>query len=139
MKRGLPFAALATALLLGGAAQATVSVIGDGPARTCFQLATFSRPDESALKVCKDALDSDLSKRDRAATFINRGVIEMGLDRMQAAQDDFNKSIDMMPDMGEGYLIRGAAFIGLMRYTKTHTNNNKNLKLGVSRPEIGYY
>ncbi len=139
MKRGLPFAALATALLLGGAAQATVSVIGDGPARTCFQLATFSRPDESALKVCKDALDSDLSKRDRAATFINRGVIEMGLDRMQAAQDDFNRGIAMMPDMGEGYLNRGAAFIGQKRFSEALADIDMGLRLGVSRPEIGYY
>lgn len=131
--------ALAAALVLGCAAHATVSVIGDGPARTCFQLATYEKADEASLKVCKDALDSDLSKRDRAATFINRGVIEMGLDRMQAAQDDFNKGIEMMPLMGEGYLNRGAAFIAQKRFSEALEDLNKGLALGVSRPEIGYY
>ncbi len=125
--------------LAGGAAQATVSVMGDGPARECFQLATYSRPDESALKICKDALGSDLSKRDRAATLINRGVIEMELDRMQSAQDDFNKGIAMMPDLGEGYLNRGAAFIGQKQFSEALEDLNKGLALGVSRPEIGYY
>jgi tetratricopeptide (TPR) repeat protein len=139
MKRGIFLAALAAALLAGGTAQATVSVIGDGPARVCFQLATYSTADASALKVCKDALESDLSKRDRAATLINRGVIEMELDLMQAAQDDFNKGIAMMPEMGEGYLNRGAAFIGQKRFSEALEDINKGLTLGVSRPEIGYY
>ncbi len=139
MKKGILPAALTAAVLAGSAAQATVSVVGDGPARVCFQLATYSHADESALKVCKDALDSDLSKRDRAATLINRGVIEMGLDRMQSAQDDFNKGIAMMPEMGEGYLNRGAAFIGQKRFAEALEDINTGLKLGVSRPEIGYY
>jgi len=137
--RGAFLPVLAAALLLGSAAHATVSVIGDGPARICFQLATYEKADETALKVCKDALDGDLSKRDRAATLINRGVIEMGLGRMQAAQDDFDKGIAMMPEMGEGYLNRGAAFIGQKRFTEALEDLNKGLALGVSRPEIGYY
>lgn len=140
MARVLFVAAFTAAVLLPGAAQATVSVLGNGPARVCFQLATYSKPDLDALKVCKEALDSgDLSKRDRAATHINRGVIEMQLERMQAAQDDFNKGIAMMPDMGEGYLNRGVAFIGQKRFSEALEDLNKGLALGVSRPEIGYY
>lgn len=138
MRKGTFLAALAAALL-AGAAHGTVSVVGNGPATVCFQLATYSHPSSDALKVCKDALDSDLSKRDRAATLINRGVIEMGLDLMQAAQNDFNKGISMMPEMGEGYLNRGAAFIGQKRFSEALEDINMGLKLGVSRPEIGYY
>ena len=58
---------------------------------------------------------------------------------MQAAQDDFNKGIVMMPEMGEGYLNRGAAFIGQKRFSEALEDLNKGLALGVSRPEIGYY
>jgi len=139
MKTRVLLVAFAATLLAGGGANAAVSVMGNGPARVCFQLATYSRPDADAVKVCKDALDGDLSKRDRAATLINRGVIEMALERMQAAQDDFNKGISMMPEMGEGYLNRGVAFIGQKRFSEALVDLNKGLQLGVSRPEIGYY
>jgi tetratricopeptide (TPR) repeat protein len=140
MKNGLLAAVATAAVLLGGGAQATVAVIGDGQAKVCFRLATYAKPEESALKICREALaQDDLSKRDRAATFVNRGVIEMGLKRMAEAQDDFNKGIALMPDLGEGYLNRGAAFIGQGRFAEALADLDTGLKLGVSRPEIGYY
>ena len=56
-----------------------------------------------------------------------------------SASGKTESGVRLMPDMGEGYLNRGAAFIGQKRFSEALTDIDRGLKLGVSRPEIGYY
>lgn len=128
-----------TALLCGGA-DAAVEVLGDGPARLCFLAANAGRYTPDEIDTCTAALaTTDLSPRDRAATLINRGVIQLGRRDYDAAIADFNRGIEARPQLGEGYLNRGATYIALNRFQEALADINKGMTLGISAPHIGYY
>lgn len=120
-------------------AQAAVSVFGDGSARQCYVAAETGRITHDAIVVCNEALDGSLSVSDRAATFVNRGVIELAQMRINAAQDDFNAGLRINPDLAEGYVDRGATLIGQKRYADAIKDINKGLALGAKLPQVAYY
>ena len=70
--------ALAAALAAGGAARASVTVIGGGLAETCSRAALSGKVDARLEESCTEALEKEmLSARDRAGTLVNRGVLKM--------------------------------------------------------------
>jgi tetratricopeptide (TPR) repeat protein len=86
------------------------------------------------------ALDSELlSLRDRAGTYVNRGVLKLRRKEFSSAQFDFNRAIETKPDLGEAYVNRGAASVGSRRFADGLTDLNKALDLGVEEPEKAYY
>ena len=56
-----------------------------------------------------------------------------------AAVLDFNQAVRIKPDMGEGYVNRGAAAIGQHRYPEGLADLNKGIELGVDEPAKAYY
>ena len=86
--------AAASALILGaGSAKASVTVIGGGLAEACSKaaLAGVSAPRAEAL--CSQALSEEmLSPRDKAGTFVNRGIMKMRRGEMAPALADFTSS-----------------------------------------------
>ena len=139
------FASFAFAALLSGSAlisssaRGAVEVLGDGPARMCFLAANGQGFAANGVDVCTRALGTELSRDDRAATFINRGVVELNARTYDAAIADFNAGIEVRPDLGEGYLNRGATYIALNRFREALDDIDKGLTLGISKPHIGYY
>lgn len=131
---------LAALALCGGSAQAAVSVIGGGMAEACAKAAIAGETEIKFEKVCSDALDSEvLSPRDRAGTFINRGVLKLRRGRFQPAEADFNAAVKLKPDMGEAYVNRGAAVLGQKRFADSVPDFNKSLELGLEEPAKAYY
>jgi len=122
-----------------GSAQAAVTVIGSGPAEMCYQGAENGGDPNLYISYCTQALGSLLTTRDRAATFVNRGVLKLSLAESNAALDDFNAGLAIDDSLGEGYVDRGAALIGLKRYDDAIKDIDKGLTLGAKRPEIAYY
>src|SRR5689334_1748816 len=89
MKRALLAGAVIAASLFTSAAIAAdtgvgpIVVYGRGPAQDCYVAATADRHSRGAISVCSLALNHDfLTREDRTATFVNRGVLFMrrGLD-----------------------------------------------------------
>jgi tetratricopeptide (TPR) repeat protein len=135
--------ALAAGLgLLGfaGASQAAVTVLGGGMARACSLAALGG---ESAAKfedMCTQALEGEvLGLRDRAGTYVNRGVLKLRRKDFGGAQFDFDRAIETKPDLGEAYVNRGAAAVGARRYSDGLADINKAIELGVDEPEKAYY
>jgi tetratricopeptide (TPR) repeat protein len=124
-----------------GTAQAavSVSVFGDGSARLCYEAAEAGRITHESIVICNDALDGSLSRADRAATYVNRGVIELAQMRINAAQDDFNAGLNIDPNLAEAYVDRGATLIGQKRYADAVKDINKGLALGAKLPEVAYF
>ncbi len=95
------------------AAAQSVTVFGAvEEARTCMsgaELAANMRIGSRAdVEACDSALmNAKLSRRDRAATYCNRGVIKTAMERHQDAYEDYNKAIELMPDLPEPYVGRG--------------------------------
>jgi tetratricopeptide (TPR) repeat protein len=131
------------ALIVAGAAQAQppgTTVTGGGLSRACSEAA---RTGESAFRferICTSALETErLIAHDRAVTFVNRGIIRLRRTNYDQAISDFNIALRYKPEFAEAYVNRGAANIGIHRFTESVADINRALSLGVQRPEKAYY
>jgi hypothetical protein len=78
LKTTLWAAAFATAIGCAGTAGASTLVIGGGAAKDCAQAAINGRKDDASVTTCTLALETEtLNFRDRARTYVNRGVLQM--------------------------------------------------------------
>ncbi len=132
-------AALA-ALVIAGPTRASVTVIGGGQAEACSRAALAGKSELRFETPCTKSLEEEqLSPRDRAGTFVNRGVLRMRRSNWQAATKDFNQAVHIKPDLAEAYINRGAASIGEHRYADGLTDLNKGIALGSEEPAKAYY
>lgn len=122
-----------------GGAQAAVTVFGAGPAQLCYEGADSGTSPFEYIAYCNDALAGVLARNDRAATYINRGVLELLMMKINAAQDDFNAGLAINDTLGEAYVDRGATLIAQKRYAEAVTDIDKGLSLGTKQPEIAYF
>ena len=74
---------------------------------------------------------------DRAATFVNRGVIRLGIHQNEQAFADINSGVSIAPELGDAYVDRGAALIALGKYDEALEDLNKGIALGPHRPREG--
>ncbi len=141
MTRNAALASVCLATLLCAApAQAAVVVIGAGWAYDCYITAKTNVDLDKGLIACNTALQQEnLTNRERAGTMVNRGVIEMGLHRPDAAMADYNNGIAIQPDLGDAYVDRGAALINAKRYDEALIDINKGIGFGVTYPHLGYF
>jgi tetratricopeptide (TPR) repeat protein len=132
----------AGAALAGWAAQsqAAVTVLGGGMARQCSAAALSGVSDSKSEDVCTMALESELlNLRDRAGTYVNRGVLKLRRKEFASAMWDFNRAIETKSDLGEAYVNRGAAQVGSKRYADGLADINKAIEMGVEEPEKAYF
>jgi tetratricopeptide (TPR) repeat protein len=128
------------AALVASEAEGAVTVIGGGLAEDCSKAALRGRSDNTSIQICNLALDTEaLNSRDKAGTYVNRGVMRMRRRSFDQAQADFNQAIRISPKMGEGYVNRGAVMIAQKRFSDGLVDINKGLELGVNEPEKAYY
>lgn len=136
----LALLAAGASLIATPAGAQAVTVLGGGMARICSDAALSGEADARFEAACTEALSIELlGPRDRAGTFVNRGVLKLRRKAFEAARSDFDAAIDTKPDMGEAYVNRGAAAVGARRYADGLADINKALALGVQEPEKAYY
>lgn len=136
----LSIAAMVALLMSASGAQAAVMVVGDGPERACYLSAKSGTTVAEALNACNDALTNrDLILHDRAATYVNRGVIRINLKRIDEALSDINTAIRILPDLGDAYVNRGVAYIARKDFTTALDDINKGLSLNPSDPAVAYF
>lgn len=127
-------------LAVAGSSQAAVTVIGGGLAQACSKAAIGGEDDPKFQELCTMALETEfLNARDRAGTYVNRGVLKLRKAAYPDASRDFNMALRIKPDLGEAYVNRGAASIGQKRYAESLSDINKGLELGVDEPAKAYY
>ena len=121
-------------------AQAAVSVFGaSGTAKLCYDGAESGSDPGAYLFYCDQALNTSMSPHDRAATFINRGVLRLVLREVNFALADFDAGLAIDGSIGEGYVDRGASLIEKRQYAAAIRDINKGLSLGAHRPGLAYY
>ena len=128
-------------LLAFGSAQANaVTVLGGGMAKQCSDAALAGESDVRFEETCTLALQTELlGMRDRAGTYVNRGVLKLRRKEFKSAEFDFNRAIETKPDLGEAYVNRGAAYVGSKRHAEGLADLNKALELGIEEPEKAYF
>ncbi len=138
---------LLTALAFGtavasmtGMAEAAVTVLGNGVAHSCYQYAEFGGNAPDGIVACSFALEQTaLPARDRAATYINRGILKSRSDDPNGALADYNEGLSINDTLGEGFVDRGAVMIVLQRYQDALADIDKGIALGANKPQIAYY
>jgi tetratricopeptide (TPR) repeat protein len=128
-------------VIAAGAAQAqVVMTVGSGLAHDCFVHAKTGNQQRDGVVICNQALDRDvLTKKDRAGTFDNRGVILDLLGRTEEAAADFNMAIALDPTLGDPYVNLGAMLIKKGQHEEALAQINKGIDLGMAFAHIGYY
>jgi tetratricopeptide (TPR) repeat protein len=121
-------------------AQAAVTVLGNGVAQSCYEVAEFGGNPIDGISACTFALEqTTLSVKDRAATFINRGILRARKSDTDGALADYNRGLAMDAALGEGFVDRGAIMIVLRRYDDAVADIDKGIALGSNRLQIAYY
>lgn len=125
----------------GATAQAQVIVtLGSGHAHDCFIHAKTGEQPRQGLAVCNTALAYDaLDRKNRAGTYDNRGVVLNIMSRTEEARADFNKAIELDPDLGDAYVNLGAMLIKQGRHEEALVQINTGIDLGMAFLHIGYY
>ena len=117
-----------------------VTVLGDSKAAQCSRAALWGRDDDKTLAICDLAIEQEaLDQMRRAATFVNRGIIHMRRREWQEAHSDFDEALKRKPELGEGYVNRGALLIGTKRFAEGLADTNRGIELGIEEPEKAYY
>lgn len=131
-------AALTASALTASAANAGAIVVGgNGMAHVCYTTAAYNGTDES---ICTDALQQEaLSVRDRASTYVNRGVILSRRGQEANALADYDHAIATDATLAQAYVDRSGALIALKNYAEAVASASKGLSLGAAQPEVAYY
>ncbi|HWD28966.1 MAG TPA: hypothetical protein VG387_17465 [Rhizomicrobium sp.] len=132
-------AACGALLFAATGSQAAISVIGGGPAEMCYQAADSGQSPFEFIAYCDQALAGTLSEQDRAATYINRGVLKLAMNMPDRAANDFVDGLKINDKLGEGYVDLGATQISHKRFAEAIANINKGLTLGTKQPQVAYY
>lgn len=137
----VPILIVSACLLAASAAQAqTVISLGSGRAHDCFVHAKAGILLEEGATVCGQALQLEiLTKKDRAGTYDNRGVLLDMLGRTEEAASDFHTAIALNPGLGDAYVNLGSMLIKKGDHQAALEQINTGLELGMSYPHIGYY
>ena len=122
-----------------------VTVMGSGSdARECsFAAETASKFKSSVrnkLKHCTIALkDLRIKRRDKAATYINRGILQMVLEHYQDALSDYQIAIELMPELPEAYVGRGNFYFIENEYVRAIADYSKALELDLSKDYLAHF
>lgn len=148
MHAGLKSAAAAATcaglIALAGSALADTTVIGNGFAADCSRSAKAVSgnvpPDAEAMRQCDLAIEDEvLAPHELAATHVNRGVLYLAQQAYAKAKLDFDAAVRIEPGLGEAYVNRGAALIGLGKNREGIAEIDKGLSLNPTEPEKAYF
>jgi tetratricopeptide (TPR) repeat protein len=117
------------------------AVIGNGYALGCFEAATRRRPLREALRLCDKALlDKGLPASERAATLVNRGIIKMQAQKLDAALADYDAAIRLAPDNAEAWINKGIALVHIgSRDDEAVALITEGIARGPKQPAVAYY
>jgi tetratricopeptide (TPR) repeat protein len=108
MKSLILAAGVATLVLPLGAATAAVYTVGGALSESCYQ-AALSRDSRSfTIDGCTRAINEEgLLAPDRAATYVNRGILQMVGGHGRAADVDFDQALAIDASLSDAYLNKG--------------------------------
>ncbi|MFK8030679.1 MAG: tetratricopeptide repeat protein [Gammaproteobacteria bacterium] len=124
-------------------AQSAVVVGDEGFSRECFQRAelavSFNAADSDDVEVCSKALDSiHLSRTTRAATFVNRGILQLASGEYEAARASYDAALLLVDDQGETHVNIANMYVHQKRYDDAITEYSKGLKMMKRRQHVAF-
>ena len=133
-------AALLMAAVFQIPAQAQIFVNGDGAPYSCYMSAKNGNPGSvSAIKTCSEALSDPLIRTNKAATYVNRGILYMRKGEYEAASADYEQATTLRPDLPEIYINYGAALFYLQKDEQALEMLNKAVALDTDKMAEALY
>ncbi len=122
----------------------SVTVLGNSEdARECYFSAQMAIQVQSTsraeVKACTNALlTQGLRVRDKAATYINRGILLVALEEYQEAVRDYAMATQLYPEFGAIYVNRGNLFFLGESYKSAILEYDKALDYGLAQDHVAY-
>ena len=122
----LNIAVLILGFSLPAHAQIKIVLGGDSLERTCYEKALYGNTgSKQAIDICDNAVENFTTHKNRPANHINRGVLLMRSGKFEAARRDYEKAIELNPDLRDAYINYGALLIQMQDYDAALTALNK--------------
>lgn len=121
-------------------AAAAVTVIGDSAAQSCYQAAASKVALRDDFTVCDRALAEEaLTRYERVATLVNRGILKMRAGRTDSAIADFDAAIEGDPEQAEAYLNKGVALSKKNGWANALPLFTLAIEKQTSKPALAYF
>jgi tetratricopeptide (TPR) repeat protein len=119
----------------------SITVLGNSAARACYESAESPlMPRAETFAQCDHALSQEpLSRRDRVATHINRGILRVRAGRTEAGLFDFNEAIERDPSIAEAWFNRGVALLRTAGPEEALPSFNEAVARSTNRPALAYF
>ena len=118
---------------------AVTTTLGSTDAVLCFQESRILMT-SNGLDYCNRAItQGDLTKRDLAATYSNRGIILSNSGAYERAIRDHDKAISLKPDLAQAYINRGNVYHHLGQYQEALKNYGKAIELANGPRHVPHY
>ncbi|MBA3666167.1 MAG: tetratricopeptide repeat protein [Sphingomonas sp.] len=138
--RNLAIAALLVSGVLVSPAHAAVQTIGGGYAKSCFEAADAQYRTRQALDVCDKALTEEvLTREDRVATFVNRGIVKLRRGDLPPATADFDAALALNPMEPDAWLNKAILNVRYGNSAAALPLVAKAIELKTRRPALAYF
>lgn len=112
-----------------GAAHAQLVVLGKSHAAQCYQFALMdNQGTRSAINTCSGAFDHVTSRKDEAATHVNRGILYMRQGDQKKAVADYDAALAINPNLTQAHVNRGASLIQQKKFHEAIVTLNTALE-----------
>ncbi len=140
MKKAWLSGAVLAAILTAGTAHAAITVVGSGFARGCYLAAVHERADRDSIQTCDNALTRQpLDRTNRAATYVNRGIVYLNRHDAARALEDFDRAVELAPDLAEVHTNRAAALLEGGDFRGAVAAVDRGIALGPEEPHKAYF
>lgn len=140
MRHALLLATAAAIAAVAAPASAALMVLGTGDARECYIAAEYKSAPRASIATCDRALDGALSRRDRTATLVNRGIVKMWASDNAAALADFDQALAERPGQPEAMVNKAVALVRMQGVpAEAIALLDRAIAADVSRPEVAFY
>jgi tetratricopeptide (TPR) repeat protein len=119
---------------------ASVVTFGNSDAELCYNAARIAPISAGSVANCNTALESrTLSRKDRIATLVNRGVVFNHRIEYSAAFADFETALAMDPDLSAAYVNRGNSYFATQQVDLAIADYSAALQRNPSEPYIAHF
>lgn len=121
-------------------AVAAIYTLGGPLAEGCYEAAEARVGNRSAVEGCTRALSEEgLSAEDRAATYVNRGIVHMVRGRATDAEADFDAALAVDAGLADAFLNKGFLRIRSGQGREALPLIQKGLDLGADEKAVAWF
>jgi|MEHZ01.4.fsa_nt_MEHZ011150796.1_10 tetratricopeptide (TPR) repeat protein len=124
-----------------GAQAQSVTTLGTNDAYRCFESAEYAvrslSGSVSDIVECNEAIrEGRLSRRDKAATYINRGIIRVNMGDIARAQQDYLSALDISDRSPETFINLGNLQYMMQDYSSAISDYDHAESLGLTQRHV---